>query len=457
MTTNVVWVKRADGSFSECHGVCSEPHTHFRFVDGQPRVVESVPEVPAADEMADADVAEVDRRFAELVASGRLSEEKLRATFDKRFPQTSSATKWQARVPADELTGWLAQALKERDEARAHVASIRRTDSEEARAFWASVDRTVEEVAKWPEWMKRATISETGNRSAPTAPAAAGGDVRWDALAEFADMKRERDEAVAFEASVREAVGVNFRPGDREALLTYVQHMAKDYAEVANKTRSLQWQEERLTKWEAAVKAQADEANAKLRAELAAIEAVLDEADIGPYADWRGDDVVSLKEAVRELATTYRWPGRRAIQTTPERARAVPKLDEVARKTIDPSAIARMVPARRVRLVRLGTVQSASTFAWGRTIIRFAAHQDAGRRLVLGTLGAHGAWVRASETDDQALNGQDRGRWRVLQQGSVETAVVPSAQREVVVDGLAAAGVLVVGDTLWLEVEDAGQ
>lgn len=44
----------------------------------------------------------------------------------------------------------------------------------------------------------------------------------------------------------------------------------------------------------------------------------------------------------------------------------------------------------------------------------------------------------------------------MLQSGPIESAIVPSTQREVVVEGLAA-GVLVVGDTLWLEVEDAGQ
>lgn len=240
-----------------------------------PEFNDADPDGATADEMTDADVAEMDRRFAGLVASGRLSEERLRAAFDKRFPPTPAAQEaWRARAPADELAGLLAKVLKERDEARARIgemvlgrdqllrdlaavedernvlrgrgetASIRRMDSEEARAFWASVDRTVEEVAKWPAWMKRATISETGDCSAP--PTASS----------------------------------------------------------------------------------------------------------------------------------------------------------------PPDALSRMVPVmRRVRLVRLGTVQSASVFAWGRTRIQFAAHQDAGKRLGFGMLGAHGAWVRASETDDQALNG----------------------------------------------------
>lgn len=121
-------------------------------------------------------------------------------TTDAGFPPTPAAQEaWRARAPADELAGLLAKVLKERDEARARIgemvlgrdqllrdlaavedernvlrgrgetASIRRMDSEEARAFWASVDRTVEEVAKWPAWMKRATISETGDCSAPPA------------------------------------------------------------------------------------------------------------------------------------------------------------------------------------------------------------------------------------------------------------------------------------------------
>jgi hypothetical protein len=38
------------------------------------------------EELTEEDVAEVDRRYQELVASGRLSEEKLRKAFDRLFP-----------------------------------------------------------------------------------------------------------------------------------------------------------------------------------------------------------------------------------------------------------------------------------------------------------------------------------------------------------------------------------
>lgn len=53
------------------------------------RAASEVPLSPsgeADEEMTDADVAEVDRRYQEMVASGQLSEQKLKEAFDRRFP-----------------------------------------------------------------------------------------------------------------------------------------------------------------------------------------------------------------------------------------------------------------------------------------------------------------------------------------------------------------------------------